>query len=52
MLTYTKKLLELFSTTIDTFTTYPGLETETIARAILIAPEVTEHYGNDAIYRH
>ena len=35
------------ATTIDTYTTEPELETETIARAALIAPEVTEHYGND-----
>ena len=25
------------------------MEAETIARAVLIAPEVTEHYGNNAI---
>ena len=32
---------------IDTYTT--GLEMETYARAVLIAPEITEHYRNDAI---
>ena len=37
----------LLITAINSYTT--GLETETIACVVISAPEVTEHYGNDAI---